>query len=185
MSDNRNDHANQPDYLPMQASRRGEENERRVNQALDRHTGNVIPVIFSRKERALVQGHLMAELSLGFGHRRKALNMVLETRLHFIREACNHVLVTGKTQLRQQHLEYFGEVYRNVEQRMNQLANDFLVEMDARFERSGKFANERIRERENKRLEKSLDNFLDTLDQLMDEFRSIIDENIDHNRSAV
>ncbi len=171
----------QSDYnAPKDVARSGDSNEAQVMSAIDRH--NQIPGIFNRPERKLVQKHMVEELAQGFEHRRKALSMVLETKLHSIQEACNHVLVTGKTHLRQQRLEYFGEVFREVEQRMNGLADDFLSDMDKRFERLNSFKNESIKHREKQRLEKSVDDFLDTLDQLMDEFRSIISEHISHSQ---
>ena len=170
-----------PTYnAPKEVARSGDSNEGQVLHAIERH--NQSPTIFNRAERKLVQQHMIKELSQGFEHRRKALDMVLETKLHSIQEACNHVLVTGKTHLRQQRLEYFGEVFREVEQRMNSLADDFLGDMDKRFERLKAFKNETIKQREKRRLEKSVDDFLDTLDQLMDEFRSIISEHISHSK---
>lgn len=168
------------DDLPTEAARRGSDNDTRVVQALDRQSNQLLPGLVYGKERRLVQQHLIGELAQGFEHRRQALGMALETRLHSIREACNHVLVTGKTHLRQQRLEYFGEVYQQVEQRMNALADEFLLDMDQRFGRLDRFSNERIRAREQQRLEKSVDDFLDTVDHLMEEFRSIISENVDH-----
>lgn len=165
-----------------EVSRSSNSHEGQVTKAIERHNQNPMPMLLNRGERKLVQQHMIEELSQGFEHRRKALSMVLETKLHSIQEACNHVLVTGKTHLRQQRLEYFGEVFREVEQRMNGLADDFLSDMDKRFERLKSFKNESIKQREKQRLEKSVDDFLDTLDQLMDEFRSIISEHISHSK---
>lgn len=173
----------QPNYnAPKDVARSGDSNEGQVMGAIERHNQTPMPMLFNRPERKLVQQHMVEELSQGFEHRRKALNMVLETKLHSIQEACNHVLVTGKTHLRQQRLEYFGEVFREVEQRMNGLADAFLTDMDKRFERLKEFKSEAIKKREKQRLDKSVDDFLDTLDQLMDEFRSIISEHISHSK---
>ena len=169
----------QLDQLPEEATRRGEDNEVRVGKALDVY-GNKQAWPFNSKQRKVVQVHLIEELAQGFEHRRKALDMALETRLHSIREACNHVLVTGKTHLRQQRVEYFGDVYRDVEQRMNNLADEFLTDMDQRFEKMKDYKSEVIRQREHQRLERSVENFLETIDVLMTEFRNIINEHIDH-----
>lgn len=168
--------ANAPDDV----ARSGDLNERQVMHAIQRHNNTQFPML-NRSERKLVQTHMVQELSQGFEHRRQALGMVLETKIHSIQEACNHVLVTGKTHLRQQRLEYFGEVFSQVEQRMNGLADDFLQDMDERFERLKDYKSEAIKQREKQRLEKSVDDFLDTIDQLMDEFRSIISEHISHS----
>jgi hypothetical protein len=129
-------------------------------------------------EHRLVREHLAAELALGFEHRRAALGMVLESRLQSVREACNHVLVTGKTHLRQQRIDYFGQVYRELEGRMQHLADGFLAEADARYTRLEQIASDHLRERERARQEKAALDFLDTLDRLMDEFRAILSESV-------
>jgi hypothetical protein len=92
--------------------------------------------------------------------------------------------VTGKTHLRQQRLEYFGQVYRKVEVSMSTLSDQFLQDMDERFKRLDQFSSDSIRQREQARLEKSVDDFLTTLDSLMDEFRNIIHENISHQSAT-
>ncbi len=171
--------ATQLNQLPSEASRRGVDNEVRVTHALKIH-GEPQLWPFNNKQKKVVQAHLLNELTQGFDHRRKALDMALETRLHSIREACNHVLVTGKTNLRQQRAQYFGDAYSEVEKSMNNLADEFLTDIDQRFENLKKYKSEIIRQRENQRLESSVDNFLATLDSLMAEFRNIINENIDH-----
>lgn len=170
--------------FPAEAVRQGEDNEVRVQQALSRHNGRFTTMLAGRDERKMVQDNLMGELSKGFEHRRHALGMVLESRLHSIREACNHILVTGKTHLRQQRLEYFGQVYRKVEISMSTLSDQFLQDMDERFKRLDQFSSDSIRLREQARLEKSVDDFLTTLDSLMDEFRNIIHENISHQTAT-
>ena len=168
---------------PKDVARSGDTNEQQVMHAINRHNQAPFPVL-NRSERKLVQHHVLEELTQGFEHRRKALYMVLETKLHSVQEACNHVLVTGKTHLRQQRLEYFGEVFRQVEQRLNNLADDFLKDMDKRIEALKDFKSDAIRQREKQRLEKSVNDFLDTIDQLMDEFRSIISEHINQGEDS-
>lgn len=172
------------DTLPAEASRRGEDCEHQVRQALQRHRESVLPAILDRREHLQVREHMAAELALGFEHRRQALSMALESRLQSIREACNHVLVTGKTHLRQQRIQYFGEVYRQLEQRMSTLADDYLAEADRRFARIASIRSEHLRRREQQRQEKAADDFLATLDLLMDEFRSILGEHVDHRRAG-
>jgi hypothetical protein len=167
------------DNLPAEATRRGNELEQQVGSALRRHTESLLPAILNRTEHLVVREHLARELALGFEHRRAALSMAMESRLQSIREACNHVLVTGKTHLRQQRISYFGEVYRQLEGRMQQLADAYLSQADARYQRLASIQSEHLRVREQARQEKAAVDFLDTLDRLMDEFRSIINESID------
>jgi len=166
------------DDLPNEATRRGQDVDRQIGHALRRQTGSFLPALVNRQEHALVREHLAAELALGFEHRRAALGMVLESCLQAVREACNHVLVVGKTHLRQQRIDHFGQVYRQLESRIQALADGFLTEADARYVRLERIASEHLRARERARQEKAALDFLDTLDRLMDEFRAILSENV-------
>jgi hypothetical protein len=164
--------------LPVDANRRSDEAERRLGNTVARHTGSVLPRLLDRHEHRIVREHLAAELAQGFEHRREAMNLVMESRLQSIREACNHVLVTGKTHLRQERIVYFSEVYRQLETRMQALADAYIAAADARFARLGNIGAKHLREREQKRQEKAALDFLDTLDALMDEFRGIVSETV-------
>ncbi len=170
------------DHLPAEATRRGDAAEQQISQAIRRHAESPWPALLNRGEYRLVRDHTAAELTLGFEHRRAALAMALESRLQSIQEACNHVLVTGKTHLRQQRIDYFGEVYRQLEARMQQLADSFIADADARYARIDAIRSEHLRTRERERQEKSAQDFLTTLDRLMDEFRSIISEGVERRQ---
>jgi hypothetical protein len=164
--------------LPAEANRRGEEAEHRLGATLRRHNESVLTRLTNPQEHRVVREHLAAELAQGFEYRRAALSLAMESRLQSIREACNHVLMTGKTQLRQERIDYFGQVYRQLETQLQELADAYIADADTRFARVEKIASEHLRERERARQKKSALDFLDTLDQLMDEFRGIIGETI-------
>lgn len=168
------------DDLPAEATRRGNDSEHQVGSAVRRHSESLWPALVNRDEHRLVRQHLARELALGFEHREAALGMALESRLQSVREACNHVLVTGKTHLRQQRIDYFGVVYSQLEGRLQALADEFITNADARYARLERIKSDHLRERERQRQEKSAIDFLDTLDRLMDEFRGIIDESVDN-----
>jgi len=171
--------------FPARAVRQGEDNERLIGTAMDHYQQRTLNWLGSRAERQLVQEKLIQEMALGFDHRRQALGMVLESRLHSVREACNHILTTGKTHLRQQRLEFFGQVFFEVEQQLNVLADEFLNDMDARFKKIESYQSTVIRDREQARMQRSLDGFMQTLDCLMDDFRHIIHENIGQTPSPI
>ncbi len=180
---NKTNDAQQNPYEKMtaQAVQPGNESEHRIAAALRDHANPVLPAIFNRQERKVVQKALIAELEQGFEHRRKAIGMALESRLHSIREGCNHVLVVAKTQLRQQRIEYYAQSLRQLEHRMQILADTFLAEADQRFERLDSYQHESIRQREKARIENSVDQFLTTIDRMMEEFINIVSEHIDHD----
>jgi hypothetical protein len=164
--------------LPIEANRRSDEAERRLGRTVARHTESVLPPLLNRDEHRIVREHLALELAQGFEHQRETMSLVMESRLQSIREACNHVLITGKTHLRQERIAYFSEVYRQLEARMQALADTYIADADIRFARLGAIAAKHLREREQRRQEKAALDFLDTLDALMDEFRGIIGETV-------
>ncbi|MGV6817094.1 MAG: hypothetical protein ACWA44_07455, partial [Thiotrichales bacterium] len=91
------------------------------------------------------------------------------------------VLVTGKAQLRQQRAQSYTTVLRALEKDMNAVAEEFLEDIDQRLTRLEKYKSEVLREKEQLRLERSVDSFISMLDQLMEEFRQIISENVGAN----
>lgn len=153
-------------------------NELEVENAVQRHQRSSGLVIFNREEYKRVKKHILAELEQGFEFRQKALAMTLETRLQTIEESCNHILITGKTYLRKQRSEFFAQELASLSKRMDEMADAFALRMDDRLKQVNKYDSELIRQREKARLEKSVGDFLDTLDQLGMDFINIINESV-------
>jgi len=155
------------------------ENQVLVEQTLDKHRKPVFPTLPDFAQRRMIQGHIRDELEIGFSFRMKKLSLELDTALHQVREESNHALVTGKAHLRKERMEFFANSYHEVVEKLNGLSDRFLSDLDGRFERLEKFKNQVIRDREEQRLNKSVDDFLGTLDQLVDEYKNIISEHVE------
>lgn len=155
------------------------ENQELVMSTLERHRKQPFPSFPDFAQKRMIQGHVRKELELGFGFRMKRLALELDTALHQVREESNHALVTGKAHLRKERMEFFASSYHEVVEKLNSLSDRFLSDLDTRFERLEKFSNQVIREREEQRLNKSVDDFLSTLDQLVDEYKHIISEHVE------
>ena len=166
------------DALRAEAEQRSDLAERQTNQVMGRGASLPLTLFMSPAQRELVREATTKELEKGFEYRHETIAMALELRLQSFREACNQVLITGKASLRQQRLQYFTETYAQVEQHLNRLTEEFLDDLDGRFERIARFRNELLRDRETRRLEKRLDDFLNTFDELMTRFASILNEEI-------
>lgn len=165
--------------LPKGQHQAGRENQMLIHRALSKHQKPTFPTLPDFAQRRMIQGHLRKELERGFSFRLEKLSMELDTALHQVREESNHALVTGKARLRKERMEFFANTYHEVVEQLNNLTDRFLTDLDARFGRLETFKNRVIREREEQRLNKSVDNFLSTLDQLTDEYRDIISEHVD------
>lgn len=172
--------ANQNDFVSFDPTERSHSNEMQVESAVKRHQGRSFLLPYNREERKQVQNNIMAELEMGFEYRRKALAVTLDARLQVIEESCNHVLMTGKTCLRQQRSAFFARELMRLKNNMDEMADEFAITIDQRLKRIHKYSNDLIRVREQERLEKSVVTFLDTLDQLVDDFINIINENVHH-----
>lgn len=166
------------DFLPFDATKRSQANELQVESAVKRHQGRSFLLPFNREERKQVQSNIMAELEMGFEYRRKALALTLDARLQVIEESSNHVLMTGKTYLRQQRSQFFAKELMVLKHNMDGMADEFSINIDHRLKQVKKYNNEMIRAREQQRLEKSVDTFLDTLDKLVDDFINIVNESV-------
>ena len=166
------------DFIPFNATERSHANEMQVESAVKRHQGRSFLLPFNREERKQVQSNIIAELEMGFEYRRKALAVTLDARLQVIEESCNHVLMTGKTYLRQQRSQFFAKELMLLKHSMDEMADEFAINVDQRLEKVNKYSNQMIREREQERLEKSVVTFLDTLDGLVDDFINIVNESV-------
>ncbi len=156
----------------------GRENQEFIGKTLVRHRRSVFATFPDFAQRKMIKNHIRQELKTGFDFRLQKLALELDTVLHQVREESNHTLVTGKARLRKERMEFFANSYHEVVEQLNSLSERFLDDLDRRYVKLEKFKNARIREREEKRLDKSVDDFLDTLDQLVDEYRHIIAEHV-------
>ncbi len=164
--------------IQHEAAERSEQAERHADQVISRGSGLAMPFLISSEERKKIRQAALAEMEKGFAYRQKNIEMALDLRLQSFREVCNQILVHGKTALRQERVEYYSQTYAQVERHIEELTREFMQDMDERFENIARFKTERLRERETRRLEKTLDSFLDTCDRLMTQFASILNEEI-------
>ncbi len=156
-----------------------QENQQVVSRTLRRYRREGFPTIPDFAQKKMIQKHLRKELEMGFNYRMRKLSIELDTALHRVREESNHTLVTDKAHLRKERIEFFANSYHEVVEKLNTLSDNFLSDLDVRFTRLEKFGSKAIREREEQRLNKSVDDFLSTLDQLVDEYKNIISEHIE------
>jgi len=155
-----------------------ESNTSLVARTLDRPSQGFLARLFPDEVDEIVQTHELAQLQTGFEYRRRALQMAVETKLQAVEEMCNHVLVTGKSEIRRKRQEFFAEQKLKLQESMNAYAERFHTDMERRFDAMAAMRHERIREREEQRLLRAVDEFHDMLDQLGREFLDIIREGV-------
>jgi predicted HAD superfamily Cof-like phosphohydrolase len=88
------------------------------------------------------------------------------------------VLVTGKAEMRRKRQEFFAEEKLKLVQSMNHVVERFHAEITARCEALDQQRIEAIRDREEQRLLRAVDQFHAMLDDLTAGFESIIHEGV-------
>lgn len=148
-----------------------------VGSALTRDRG-FLNRLFPGPEDRLVRDHGLDQMKAGFDYRRQALRMAIDTKLQAIEEMCNHVLVTGKSEIRRQRQEFFAEQRLKLERAMNDCADRFNDDMERRLDSLSRCANPHLRQREEERLLRNIDHFHAMLEQLARGFMDIIQEGV-------
>lgn len=155
-----------------------ESNTSLVAKTLGREAQGILARLFPREVDQIVQTHQLEQLQTGFEYRRRALQMAVETKLQAVEEMCNHLLVTGKSEIRRKRQEFFAEQKLKLQETMNAYAERFHTDMDRRFEALAGLRNGHLRQREEQRLLLAVDQFHDMLEQLGNEFLDIIREGV-------
>lgn len=149
-----------------------------VEQVTHQGHRSVMRRLFPGQEERALRNHELAQVNTEFEFRQRALQMAVETKVQALEEMCNHVLVTGKSEIRRKRQAFFAEQKLQLQKSMNDYADQFNDEMSSRFEQLDRHKHAFLREREEQRLLKSVDQFHDMLDQLGREFLDIINEGV-------
>jgi len=155
-----------------------DDTEVRVNNALEQHRSSFLVRLFPDELDREIHSHELSQLRTGFEYRRKALEMAVETRLQAVEEMCNHVLVTGKSEIRRRRQEFFTEQMLQLEQSMNRHAERFQTEIEQRYDALERLRDPRLKEREAQRLDRRVDEFNDLLEELSRDFVEIVREGV-------
>lgn len=158
------------------------DNEALVSQAMEQNTGGWLHRILPDNRRRLTLGAERDELAAGFEYRRKSLQLAVDSKLQAVEEACNHVLVTGKSEIRRERQEFFADQVSRLAMSMHNYAEAFNTEIDQRLmEIERKYQTEIIREKERQRLIRQIEDFHIVLEEMATEFQQIINEGVKAN----
>lgn len=157
-------------------------NAGKVDAAIDRHANRLLSRLLPDAIDRKVREHGIAELEIGFDYRRRALQMAVESKLQAVEEMCNHVLMTGKSEVRRKRQEFFAGQRLQLQTTLDDLAQRFNADMEKRLNGLGELSHPVLREREMRRLENGIDEFHATLERLTRDFLSIVEEGVSHRR---
>ncbi len=151
-----------------------------VDHTLTRTHANLIRRLFPGELERVVREHEMEQIKTGFEYRRRIVHMAVETKLQAVEEMCNHLLVTGKSEIRRERQEFFAGQSLKLQVAMDECADAFNRQIDNRFQRLDTLRHEHLRRKEEERLLKAVEQFHTMLDELASEFVAIIHEGISH-----
>ena len=149
-----------------------------VEAAMASHREGFLRRLFPNEEERAVRAHELAQLGTGFEFRRRALQMAVETKLQAMEEMCNHVLVTGKSEIRRQRQEFFADQRLRLQAAMNDCADRFNQDLERRLGDLDRYKNAYLREREEQRLLRAVEQLHSMLETLAEDFLSIIEEGV-------
>jgi DNA-binding FadR family transcriptional regulator len=128
-------------------------------------------------QRAIAEGEL-AQCKVEFQFRREALEIARRTQVDSLKEACNQYLVGQKAEARQQIASYLSEKTAELQDRLDNTFETFIVSMDKKMAAAERIEREAIRNIRVQQLQRDLEEFAILQGDLADSFRSIVSEGI-------
>ena len=174
----KSDHTAIIDREPKALAPHLDQNRVLVARAMQRDQEQFLLRLFPTEAEREVRRHELDQIKVGFDYRRRALHLAVETKLQAIEEKCNDVLVTGKAEMRRKRQEFFAEEKLKLVESMNDVVERFHAEITTRYEALDKQRIEAIRDREEQRLLRAIDQFHAMLEDLGKGFESIIHEGV-------
>ena len=85
-----------------------ERNAELAETTLARSQSRLLGWLTPNDARALAHDQELSEIRTGFEYRRRLLDLAVEARLQAVREQCDHLLMTGKSEIRRERQEFFA-----------------------------------------------------------------------------
>ena len=110
--------------------------------------------------------------------REKALKIAKESQLQSIQEIYNDFLVRGKGDIRGDRVVFFARKLQELEVEISDINDSFSVFIQEQQAKLDKISVPLLKQHAEKRIEKSMERFFDTVDKLMTDFQNILDEEV-------
>ena len=162
-----------------------EENADLVEKARARVDHRLLSRLMPEASTQLGREAELTELEAGFEYRRQILLLAVQSKVQAVEEACNHLLLTGKSEIRRERHEFFADQLSRLARSMHGYAEDFNAEIDLRLDEiTTRYKSEIIRKKEEQRLCRQVEGFHQVLDEMATEFQQIINEGVHTDNSS-
>ena len=110
--------------------------------------------------------------------REKALKIAKESQLQSIQEIYNDFLVRGKGDIRGDRVVFFARKLQELEAEISGINDSFSAFIQEQQAKLDKISVPLLKQHAEKRIEKSMERFFDTVDKLMADFQNILNEEV-------
>ncbi len=113
-----------------------------------------------------------------FEFREKAFTMAREVHLQTIQETFNDFLIKGKANIRKERQEFFDAKMTELRREKQNTVSKFIEDIEKAWKNLESITIEKLKQKEQQRIEIMMDRFYSTFDNMEDEFMNILKENI-------
>jgi hemoglobin-like flavoprotein len=162
---------------PRNAIKVTAENAYNTTIIIDKHRAFLQRLFPTKLQQALNKSELIqARTELEF--REKALKIAKESQLQSIQEIFNDFLIKGKSDIRGDRVVFFARKLQELEAEISGINDSFSAFIQEQQAKLDKISVPLLKQHAEKRIEKSMERFFDTVDKLMADFQNILNEEV-------
>jgi len=155
--------------------------DNQANEIVERERGKklIARLLFSNSKlarRTMEHEDTLAKIEFDF--REKAFTMARDVHLQTIQETFNDFLVRGKTNIRAERQQFFNEKMTALRREKQNTVEKFLEDVEKAWSKLDSITIEKLKQKEQQRIELMVDRFYSTFDSMEDEFMKILEENV-------
>jgi len=152
-----------------------------ANEIVERERGKKLlsRLLFSNSKlarRTMEHEDTLAKIEFDF--REKAFAMARDAHLQTIQETFNDFLVRGKTNVRAERQQFFNEKMTALRREKQNTVEKFLEDVEKALSKLDSITMEKLKQKEQQRIESMVDRFYSTFERMEDEFIKILEENV-------
>ncbi len=154
--------------------------DNQANEIVERERDKkLIARLFSNSKlvrRTMEHEDTLAKIEFDF--REKAFTMARDVHLQTIQETFNDFLVKGKTNIRAERQQFFNEKVTTLRREKQNTVEKFIEDIEKAWSKLDSITIEKLKQKEQQRIELMMDRFYSTFDNMEDEFMKILEENV-------
>jgi len=170
-------HSEKNDQIQNSFNQEQEENKVFSKMLISRHRGIISRIFPSKAEQEA--DRFQSELMNSIGRSRiENFRMYKEFQRQAIKETFDAMLIEGKVKLRKDNTLFFAGHLKDLQSKVTMMSNEFMQECEQQVLKIESSRTKMIRERQERMLEKRMDEFEESIELLMSSFQNILKEGV-------